>query len=142
LQLLGDEDAGYLADRLQCGLRAVALTGHAALASAVANDTAADLVYAQQLYALGRPVDVLLGISTSGNARNVVLAAKTAKAKGIGVLGLTGANGGELCGCADTCICVPEVETFKVQELHVPVYHTLCAMLEASFFGGSEHHQP
>lgn len=131
-------EAAHLAARLQGGLRAIALTGHPSLASAVANDSAADLVFAQPVWALACPGDVLLGLSTSGNARNVVLAALAARARQMRVIGLTGQGGGRLRAVADVCLCVPETETYKVQELHVPVYHALCAMLEARFFGGAE----
>lgn len=130
-----DAEAPYLAAHLQHGLRAVALAGQTPLATAIANDTAADMVYAQQLFVLGTSGDVLLGISTSGNARNVLMAAKVAKTRQLTVIGLTGADGGELRQNVDTCICVPEVETYKIQERHLPIYHALCAMLEDSFFG-------
>ena len=129
-------DAGrYLAAHLQRGMRAIALTGHPSLATAVANDMEADLVFAQQLYVLGRCGDVLLAISTSGDARNVLLACEAARARAIAVVGLTGREGGRLRDVADVCVCVPSVDTFLVQEQHVPVYHALCAMLETSFFG-------
>ena len=129
-------DGEYLAARLQCGLRAVALTGHPALATAVANDNGGDLVFAQQLQALGRRGDVLLAISTSGDSRNVLLAAMTAKALGVRVIGLTGQGGGRLAALAELVLGVPERETFKIQELHLPLYHALCAMLETRAFGG------
>ncbi|MFA5203463.1 MAG: SIS domain-containing protein [Lentisphaeria bacterium] len=129
-------DADYLQARLQGGLRAVALTGHPALATAVINDNGGDLAFAQQLMALGRPGDCLLALSTSGKARNVLLAAHTARAMGVRVVAATGAGGGPLRGQADVWLGVPEQETFKVQELHLPVYHAWCAMLEAAFFGG------
>ena len=129
-------DGEYLAARLQCGLRAVSLTGHPGLATAVANDNGGDLVFAQQLQALGRRGDVLLAITTSGNSRNVLLAAMTAKSLGMRVIGLTGQDGGRLAALADLMLCVPERETFKIQELHLPLYHALCAMLEARAFGG------
>lgn len=131
-------DADYLAARLQGGLRAVALTGHPALSTAVINDNGGDLAFAQQLMALGRPGDALLALSTSGQARNVLLAAHTARAIGVCVIAATGAGGGPLRGQADVWVGVPERETFKVQELHLPVYHAWCAMLEAAFFGGND----
>lgn len=129
-------DGEYLAARLQGGLRAVSLTGHPGLATAVANDNGGDLVFAQQLQALGRRGDVLLAITTSGNARNVLLAAMTATALGVQVIGMTGQGGGKLAALADLLLSVPETETFKIQELHLPLYHALCAMLEARAFGG------
>ncbi len=128
-------EASYLAERLQSGLRAVALTGHPALTTAVGNDNGADLAFAQQVWALGRPGDVLLAISTSGNARNVLLAAIAARAKGMRVLALTGAAGGRLLGAADLALRVPESVTFRVQELHLPLYHALCATLETERYG-------
>lgn len=128
------EEAHYLAFNLQEGLRAVALTGHLALSTAVINDNGGDLVFAQQVYVLGRKGDVLLAISTSGNARNVRLAAVAARAREMSVLLLSGASGGRLKPLADIALCVPEREAFRVQELHVPVYHAWCAMLEAQFF--------
>jgi len=127
-------DDRLLADNLQDGIRSMALTAHTSIGTAVANDTGAEYVFAQQVYALGRPGDVLWGISTSGNARNVYLAARTARARGMSVVGLTGRSGGCLADVADVTIRVPEAETHLVQELHVPVYHALCAMLEAEFF--------
>jgi D-sedoheptulose 7-phosphate isomerase len=132
------EDGAYLAQRLVPGLRAIALTGHPSLATALTNDVGADVVFAQQLYVLGEPGDVLVAVSTSGNARNVLLAALVAKARGMPVVGLTGAGGGRLRQTADVCICVPEQETYRVQEYHLPVYHTLCAMLEAHVFTGAD----
>jgi len=131
-------EAAYLTARLQGGLRAEALTGHPSLTSAVANDLGADLIFAQQVWALGSPGDVLLAISTSGDARNVLLAAVAARARQMRVIGLTGTTGGRLKEAADVCLCVPETETYKVQELHLPLYHALCAMLEARFFGHAE----
>jgi len=127
-------DAAYLGRKLQNGLRTVSLVGHPALSSAVANDNGGDLVFAQPLHVWGRRGDVLLAISTSGNARNVQLAARVARASGLSVVALTGAAGGALKPLADVCLCVPATETYQVQELHVPLYHALCAMLEAHFF--------
>lgn len=138
LRSLSGADGDYLAAKLQRGLRAVALTGHPALATAVANDNGGDLVFAQQLWALGRRGDVLLAITTSGNSRNVLLAAQAARALGVKVVGLTGRGGGKLAALADLMLCVPESETFKIQELHLPLYHALCAMLEARAFGAAE----
>jgi len=125
----------FLASRLQGGLRAVSLTGHPSLTSAVANDIASELVFAQQLYVLGSAGDVLLAISTSGNARNVLMAAHVAQHRRMKVIGLTGSDGGRLRQMAEVSICVPVRETFLAQEYHVPVYHALCAMLEEEFFG-------
>ncbi len=121
-------------DKLQGGLPAIALPGIAGLNSAFCNDVDPELIYAQSVLALGSPGDVFLGISTSGNSKNVAAAAKVAKGLGLTVIGLTGKSGGALKDIADICICVPETETFKVQELHLPVYHYLCAETEAHFF--------
>ena len=126
---------GALASRLQCGLPAVSLAAHQELVSAVANDLGAELAYAQQVQALGRPGDVLVGLSTSGNAENVANAALVARARGLTVIGLTGADGGRLRELADVLIAVPAKETYQVQELHLPVYHAQCAMAEQAAFG-------
>ena len=121
-------------DQLQGGLPAVALPSLSSLNTAFANDVDPSLMYAQSVLALGKPNDVLLAISTSGNAENVAAAAKVAKGLGLTVIALTGAGGGRLAQLADIAVCVPETETFKVQELHLPVYHYLCAAIEAAFF--------
>ena len=123
-----------LSEKLQGGLPAIALVDHAALSTAFANDVDGMLSYAQQVNGYGKPGDVFLGISTSGNAENVMYAAVTAKAKGMKVLGLTGKDGGKLAGIADAAVIVPEMETYKIQELHLPVYHALCLMLEHRFY--------
>ena len=116
-----------LSEKLQGGLPAIALVDHA-------NDVDGMLSYAQQVNGYGKPGDVFLGISTSGNAENVMYAAVTAKAKGMKVVGLTGKDGGKLAGIADAAVIVPEMETYKIQELHLPVYHALCLMLEHRFY--------
>ena len=128
------ERGAELAKKLQGGLPAIALTNHAALSSAFANDVDGMLSYAQQVNGYGKAGDVFLGISTSGNSKNVLYAAVTAKAKGLKVIGLLGRDGGRIRGYCDTAIVVPEQETFKIQELHLPVYHALCLMLEEYFF--------
>ncbi|MBQ8096023.1 MAG: SIS domain-containing protein [Prevotella sp.] len=131
-----DPDMGdYLANNLQGALPAIALTGHSALSTAFMNDSESVLVFAQQVNGYGKPGDVFLGISTSGNSMNVIYAAITAKARGLKVLGLTGQRESRLSRLADVCIRVPETETYKIQELHLPVYHCLCLMLEERFFG-------
>lgn len=124
-----------LAAHLQGSLPAIALTGHIALSTAYANDAAPELVFAQQVYGYGTPESGLLGISTSGNSLNVIYALEVARSKGMTVLGLTGESGGRMKGLCDVCICVPARETADIQELHLPVYHTLCKMLEEVFFG-------
>lgn len=121
---------------LQGALPALALTNHTALNSAFLNDVNGLESFAQQVYGYGSMDDVFLAISTSGNSKNILYATAVARAKGIPVIGLTGADGGELAKIADVAICVPETETYMVQELHLPVYHCLCLMLEEHFFGG------
>lgn len=128
----------YLAEKLQASLPAISLSSHTGLLTAVANDTDATLIYAQQVIGYGKPGDVLLGISTSGNAQSVLDAAITARAKGMTVIGLTGETGGKLKSFCDILINVPEKRTSFVQELHLPVYHTLCRMIEYHFFGIEE----
>lgn len=123
-----------LAKKLQGGLPAIAVTGHAALTTAFANDVDGVLSYAQQVSGYGKPGDVFLGISTSGNAENVMYAAVAARAKGMKVAALTGKDGGKLGRFADAAVIIPEKETYKIQELHLPVYHALCLMLEDRFF--------
>ena len=123
-----------LAQKLQGGLTAIALTGHPGLSTAYLNDVDGLLIFAQQVYGYGKSGDVFLGISTSGNSKNVLYAMAVAKAKGMKTIGLTGRDGGKLAGCADVAIIVPEQETYMIQELHLPVYHALCLMLEDRFF--------
>lgn len=124
-----------LAKNLERGLMAIPLVAHEALTTAYINDVDALGVFAQQLYGFGRPGDVFVGISTSGNSKNILAATVVARAMGIKVIGLTGANGGELSEVADVAVKVPETETYMVQELHLPVYHCWCLMLEDTFFG-------
>ena len=126
-----------LANNLERGLMAIPLVAHEALSTAYINDVDGLGVFAQQLYGFGRSGDVFLGISTSGNSKNVMAATVVARALGIKVIGLTGAKGGELASVADVTIKVPETETYMIQELHLPVYHCLCLMLETRFFGGT-----
>ena len=123
-----------LLSKLQCGLLAISLPSIAALNSAFCNDVDPELIYAQSLFALAKEGDLLIGLSTSGNAKNVFAAVKVAKALGVKVIGMTGAKGGKLYENSDICIRVPENETFKIQELHLPVYHYLCAAVEGHFF--------
>ena len=129
------ELGAVLRDNLQGALPAIALDGHIALSTAYLNDCEPLLGFAQQVNGYGRPGDVFLGISTSGNSRNVLYAAVAAKARGMKIIGLTGARPNKLERYTDVCIKVPETETFKVQELHLPVYHCLCLMVEKHFFG-------
>ena len=124
-----------LAHNLERGLMAIPLVAHEALTTAYINDVDGLGVFAQQLYGFGRYGDVFLGISTSGNSKNVMSATVVARALGIKVIGLTGMTGGELGKVADVCIRAPETETYMIQELHLPIYHALCLMLEDRFFG-------
>ncbi|WP_310604967.1 D-sedoheptulose-7-phosphate isomerase [Anaerosporobacter sp.] len=124
-----------LGHNLERGLMAIPLVAHEALTTAYINDVDGLGVFAQQLYGFGRPGDVFLGISTSGNSKNVMSATVVARALGLKVIGLTGAKGGDLAEVADVAIKVPETETYIIQELHLPVYHCLCLMLEDYFFG-------
>ncbi len=125
-----------LGRQLEMPLTAIPLVGMEALSTAFLNDVNGLEVFAQQLLGLGRPGDVLLAITTSGNSENVLNAAVLAKALDISVIGLTGRDGGKLKALADIMIKAPEKETYKVQELHLPIYHALCIMLEESFFPG------
>jgi len=135
LQELDRERGKYLSERLQQALPAISLTVHTSLITAVANDTDADLVFAQQVVGYGNPGDVLLAISTSGNSRNVLDAAITARAKEMQVIGITGETGGKLKPWCNILVNVPGTRTSRVQELQLPVYHALCNMIEDAFFG-------
>lgn len=124
-----------LAKNLECSLMAIPLVTHEALSTAYINDVDGLGVFAQQLFGFGRPGDVFLGISTSGNSKNIMNATVVARASNIKVIGLTGAKGGELATVADVVVKVPETETYMIQELHLPIYHCWCLMLEDRFFG-------
>ena len=125
----------FLAEKLQTGLPAISLNAHTALITAVANDIDPALIFAQQVVAYGREEDILLALTTSGNSRNVVDAAITAKAMGMTVIGMTGEGGGKLKEFSDVLIAVPARRTAEVQEYHLPVYHVLCKAVEEAFFG-------
>ena len=127
----------HLAMTLERSLMAIPLVAHEALSTAYINDVDGIGVFAQQLLGFGRPGDVCLGISTSGNSKNVLSAAVVARALGIRVIGLTGAEGGELAMVADVAVKIPETETYMIQEMHLPVYHCWGMMLEDKFFGGN-----
>lgn len=132
-----DSELGpVLAENLQGTLPAISLVGEAALSTAYMNDAVPELVFAQQVNGYGKPGDVFLGISTSGNSKNILYAAVAAKSKNLKVIGLTGQKKNKLEKFCDVCIHVAETETYKIQELHLPVYHCLCMMLEEHFFGG------
>lgn len=129
------ERGADLARNLERGLMAIPLVAHEAMTTAYINDVDGYGVFAQQLYGFGRPGDVFLGISTSGNSKNVLSATVVARALGIKVVGLTGKDGGELAKVSDAAVIVPESRTFMIQELHLPIYHCWCLMLESRFFG-------
>ena len=124
-----------LAEKLQRGVAALSLTGHPALATAIDNDTGRQLVFAQQVYVYGRPGDLLLALSTSGQAGNVLRALAVARAFGLTTVGLTGSRPSPLDALCDFLLKVPAHQTHKVQELHLPVYHTVCLMVEQALFG-------
>ena len=129
------ELGAILVENLQGALPAIALDGHPALSTAYMNDCEPLLCFAQQVNGYGKAEDIFLGISTSGNSKNVLYAAITARAKGMRVIGLTGEKNSKLEQISDVCIKVPQTETYMIQELHLPVYHCLCMMLEEEFFG-------
>jgi D-sedoheptulose 7-phosphate isomerase len=123
-----------LAANLQGALSAISLISHTALMTAYMNDVEPDMVFAQQVYGYGKPGDVLLGISTSGNSQNVIYALQVARIMGLKTIGLTGKSGGKMRDLCETIICVPAETTVAIQERHLPIYHALCTMLEEAFF--------
>ncbi|MBQ3603558.1 MAG: SIS domain-containing protein [Clostridia bacterium] len=127
----GDDE---ILSRLQGALPAISLNAHSALFSAFSNDLEFTDVYAQQVYGYGRKGDVLIALSTSGNSKSVVNAVRAAAAAGVESIGITGGKDSLMTEKCSICIKLPETETFKIQELTLPVYHCLCAMLEADFF--------
>lgn len=135
LESVNMEYGRELAKRLEVGLAAIPLASHAALTTAYINDVDGKLVFAQQLLGYGRSGDVFLGISTSGNSANILDATIVARASGIKIVGLTGADGGKLAKISDVAVKVPAAEPYMIQELHMPVYHCWCLMLEEKFFG-------
>ena len=128
-------NAKYLQENLQMALPAISLVNEVGLLTAYANDVAPDLNFAQQVLGQGKKGDILIAISTSGNSENVIYAVEMAKAMDITSISLTGKTGGKLKNLSDITIAVPEIETYKIQELHLPVYHTICLAVEAEFFG-------
>ena len=130
-----DPDLYLLAGHLQGGLPAISLPSQTSAVTAVCNDTDPSLIFAQLVWALGQTGDTLICLSTSGNSRNVVLAAKAARAKGMKVLAMTGEADSALSALADVTIQVPARDTYRVQEYHLPVYHYLCAAVEEEIFG-------
>lgn len=128
------EEGEQLASQLQGALPAISLMSHGALISAFSNDVAPDMIFAQQVYGYGKPGDVVLGLSTSGNSNNVVKALKVAKAMGLHTVAMTGSSGGKMKALAEVTIAVPWSDTPDIQERHLPIYHALCLMLEEAFF--------
>jgi D-sedoheptulose 7-phosphate isomerase len=125
----------YLAEHLQGALPAISLVSQVGLLTAISNDIAADMIFAQQVYGYGRPGDLLVAISTSGNSRNVLRAAEVARAVGMAIIGFTNRTGGALAPLCTVCVKAPADLTADVQERHLAIYHTLCAMIEAAMFG-------
>ncbi len=132
---LSPETGKMLAEKLQQGLPAISLTVHQSLITAIANDISGEVIYAQQVVGWGNSGDVLIGLSTSGNSQNVIDAMIVAKAKGLTTIGMTGETGGKMREWSDILLNVPERRTAYVQELHLPVYHALCMMVEKEIFG-------
>jgi len=130
-----EKELGEDAKILQRGICAIPLIDHSVISTAFANDCAAKLVFAQQVYAMGKAGDVFVGISTSGGAENVILAAKTAKAIGMKTVALTGKTGGMLAEVSDLSVIAPANETYLIQEYHLPIYHAICADMENILFG-------
>jgi D-sedoheptulose 7-phosphate isomerase len=135
LKELFPADGEYLSANLQGALPAISLSSQTSLLTAFSNDVAPDMAFAQQVYGYGHKGDVLIGLSTSGNSSNVINALKVAKAMDMETVGFTGKDGGAMKDVCDILISVPAVETYRVQEFHLPLYHALCAMVEAEFFG-------
>ena len=128
------DDTDLLGKKLQYGLPALSLVSHSSLITAIANDLDSDMIFAQQIWGVGKTGDTLLAISTSGNSRNIVLAAKVARSKHITVIGLTGEGGGLLASHCDILIDVPSDNVARIQEMHIPIYHKICQSIEAHYF--------
>jgi phosphoheptose isomerase len=129
------DDGIQLADKLQEGFRTITLNSHPSFLTAYSNDVDYNAAFAQQIYVLGNKGDILIGFTTSGNSPNILNAFKVAAAAGITTIAMTGLTGGKAADIANCCIQVPEKETYKIQELHLPIYHALCAALEDEFYG-------
>ena len=127
-------DANYLIENLEIPLEAISLVSQTSIQTAFSNDNAPDLTFAQQVLGYGKPGDILIAISTSGNSKNVIFASEIAKIKNLKIIALTGKSGGKLKSIADVLINVPASDTFIIQEYHLPIYHTLCYALENEFF--------
>lgn len=132
-ELFGAE-GDHIAAHLECGIRAMSLNGHPAYASAYLNDQCPELIYAQLVHVYGQTGELLMGISTSGNSSNVIHALRVAELRGLTRIGLTGADGGIMKDHTDICICAPAADTPRIQELHLPIYHWLCSVVEDAMF--------
>ena len=128
----------FLADRLQGAIPAISLSAHTAFLTAFGNDADSNIAFAQEVYGYGQHGDVFMCLSTSGNSKNVIYAAKVARIKGLKVVGFTGATGGELKELCDYLINVPAIETYRVQEYHLMLYHLICRIVEMEIFGEEE----
>ena len=135
IQTVWPDEGAFLSERLQQAIPAISLVSQTSISTAFINDVDADMVFAQLVFGYGRAGDVLIGLSTTGNSKNVVNACKVAKALGVRTIGFTGERESQLSEICDVTIRVPAQEVYRVQELHQPVYHTLCAMVEAEAFG-------
>lgn len=135
LERTGGDMGRHIGTLLQQGIPAISLSAHTALNTAFINDVDPSLIFAQQVMGLGKTGDILWGISTSGNSKNIVSAVITAKSIGLKTFAMTGEKESSLSELCDVCIKVKGSETYKIQELHLPVYHTLCMILEDYFFG-------
>jgi D-sedoheptulose 7-phosphate isomerase len=133
-QEIDPDDADYYIKYLQGALPAISLISHSALLTAFINDQDPNMVYAQQVFGYGREGDVLIGISTSGNSKNIIHAIKVGKILGLKTIALTGSRGGAIARLCDVSIKAPSEETYRIQEYHLPIYHALCAMVEQFFF--------
>lgn len=132
----GGEDTELLLNNIEGALPTISLVSEAALITAISNDKTGELIFAQQVFGLGHEGDILIAITTSGNSKNIIYASRIAKVRGMKVIALTGLNGGKIREIADVLIGVPEQATEKVQELHLPIYHAICAAVENEFYGG------
>lgn len=130
------EDVEYLTKNMQVGLPAISLVSQTSIMTAFMNDVAPEMVFAQQVYGYGNKGDILIAISTSGNSTNIINAVKVASSLGLKCIAMTNSDGGKLADMTDILLNVPEGETYKVQEYHLPIYHTICLMVEDAFFGG------
>jgi D-sedoheptulose 7-phosphate isomerase len=128
------EDGFEVAKRLQCSLPAMSLSAHSAFSTAFTNDVDSELTYAQQVIGYAKAEDVIVGISTSGNAKNIYYAFMSAKVKGIKCIALSGRDGGKLATIADCCLIAPANETYLIQEYHLAIYHFICSFIESEMF--------